>query len=145
MVGAAVLYALVRLRGQGRYKGLTSVQTSFISLSVAAVLTLPSPRSPRAGDAPGLRAALAVLALGVVGTALAFVIFYKLIAEVGAGRASLVCYLAPGVALFYGARLPRRGDHGRRDRGPRADPRRRRARARRVPEARAGTVRGPWT
>jgi drug/metabolite transporter (DMT)-like permease len=39
----------------------------------------------------------------VVGTALAFVIFYKLIAEVGAGRASLVSYLAPGVALFYGS------------------------------------------
>jgi drug/metabolite transporter (DMT)-like permease len=43
------------------------------------------------------------VALGVVGTALAFVIFYKLIAEVGAGRASLVSYLAPGVALFYGS------------------------------------------
>ena len=41
--------------------------------------------------------------LGVVGTALAFVIYYKLIAEVGAGRAALVSYLAPGVALFYGA------------------------------------------
>ena len=38
-------------------------------------------------------------------TALAFVIFYKLIAEVGAGRASLVSYLAPGVALLYGALL----------------------------------------
>jgi drug/metabolite transporter (DMT)-like permease len=33
------------------------------------------------------------------------VIFYKLIAEVGAGQASLVSYLAPGVALFYGALL----------------------------------------
>ena len=46
-----------------------------------------------------------MLALGVVGTALAFVIFYKLIAETGAGRASLVSYLAPGVALLYGALL----------------------------------------
>jgi drug/metabolite transporter (DMT)-like permease len=46
-----------------------------------------------------------MLTLGVVGTALAFVIFYKLIAEVGAGRASLVSYLAPGVALLYGALL----------------------------------------
>ena len=54
---------------------------------------------------PGARATLAVVALGAVGTALAFVIFYKLIAEVGAGRASLVSYLAPGVALFYGALL----------------------------------------
>jgi drug/metabolite transporter (DMT)-like permease len=33
------------------------------------------------------------------------VIFYKLIAETGAGRASLVSYLAPGIALFYGALL----------------------------------------
>ena len=48
---------------------------------------------------------LSVLVLGAVGTALAFVIFYKLINEVGAGRASLVSYLAPGVALFYGALL----------------------------------------
>jgi drug/metabolite transporter (DMT)-like permease len=54
---------------------------------------------------PGARALVAVLVLGSVGTALAFVIFYKLINEVGAGRASLVSYLAPGVALFYGALL----------------------------------------
>jgi drug/metabolite transporter (DMT)-like permease len=32
-----------------------------------------------------------------------FIIFYELINGVGAGRASLVSYLAPGVALFYGA------------------------------------------
>lgn len=32
-------------------------------------------------------------------------IFYNLVAAVGAGRASLVSYLAPGVALFYGAWL----------------------------------------
>ena len=41
--------------------------------------------------------------LGVLGTALAFVIYYELIAGVGAARAALVSYLAPGVALFYGA------------------------------------------
>jgi drug/metabolite transporter (DMT)-like permease len=46
-----------------------------------------------------------VVVLGAVGTALAFVIFYKLINEAGAGKASLVSYLAPGVALFYGALL----------------------------------------
>jgi drug/metabolite transporter (DMT)-like permease len=45
----------------------------------------------------------ALVTLGVLGTALAFVIYYELINGVGAGRASLVSYLAPGVALFYGA------------------------------------------
>ena len=39
----------------------------------------------------------------MLGTALAFVIYYELIAGVGAARAALVSYLAPGVALFYGA------------------------------------------
>ena len=103
MIGAAILYALSGFVVKGPYKGLSAVQTSFISLSVAAVVTLPIAAATTPAEAPGLRAVLAVLMLGAVGTALAFVIFYKLIAEVGAGRGSLVSYLAPGVALFYGA------------------------------------------
>ena len=69
------------------------------------MLTLPAAIATAPSELPGLRALLAVVVLGVVGTALAFVIFYKLIAETGAGRASLVSYLAPGIALFYGALL----------------------------------------
>ena len=102
MVGAAVCYALGGFVVKRRYGRLTSMQTSFVSLSVATVLTLPAAVVTAPTEAPGLRAVVSLIALGVVGTALAFVIFYKLIAEVGAGRASLVSYLAPGVALFYG-------------------------------------------
>jgi drug/metabolite transporter (DMT)-like permease len=103
MVAAAASYAISGFVVKRRYGRLTSMQTSFVSLSVAATLTLPAAIATAPSDAPGARAALALLALGAVGTALAFVIFYKLIAEVGAGRAALVSYLAPGVALFYGA------------------------------------------
>jgi drug/metabolite transporter (DMT)-like permease len=103
MIGAAACYALGGFVVKGRYGRLTSMQTSFVSLSVASVVTLPIAIATAPSEAPGARAVLAVVALGVVGTALAFVIFYKLIAETGAGRASLVSYLAPGVALFYGA------------------------------------------
>ena len=104
MLGAAACYALSSFVVK-RYKGLTSVTTSFVSILVATVLTLPAAIATAPSELPGLRALLSVLALGVVGTALAFVIFYKLIAETGAGRASLVSYLAPGIALFYGALL----------------------------------------
>jgi len=104
MLGAAACYALSSFVVK-RYRGLTSVTTSFISIAVATVLTLPAAVATAPSSAPGLRAVLAVLVLGVVGTALAFVIFYKLIAETGAGRASLVSYLAPGIALLYGALL----------------------------------------
>jgi drug/metabolite transporter (DMT)-like permease len=103
MIGAAACYALGGFVVKGRYGRLTSMQTSFVSLSVASLITLPIALATAPSEAPGLGAVGSLLALGAIGTAVAFVIFYKLIAEVGAGRASLVSYLAPGVALFYGA------------------------------------------
>src|SRR3954454_3715651 len=104
MLGAAACYALSSFVVK-RYGSLTSVATSFVSIAVASVLCLPAAIATAPSEVPGLRAVLAVLVLGVVGTALAFVIFYKLIAETGAARASLVSYLAPGIALIYGALL----------------------------------------
>jgi len=103
MVGAAACYALGGYAVKGRYGRLTSMQTSFVALSVTSVITLPLAAATLPTHVPGLGSVAALLVLGVVGTALGFVIFYKLIAEVGAGRATLVSYLAPGVALFYGA------------------------------------------
>lgn len=47
--------------------------------------------------------ALALVALGVVCTALAFTLFFRLIGEVGAARATLVAYLNPLVAVTAGA------------------------------------------
>jgi drug/metabolite transporter (DMT)-like permease len=44
-----------------------------------------------------------VLALAVPGTAIAFLIFYAIIAGAGAAFASLVTYLVPPIALAYGA------------------------------------------
>lgn len=105
ILGSSVAYALSSFVVKGSYAHLSAIATSFTSIAAAAVMTLPLALFTLPADAPGLRAGLAVVALGVLGTALAFVIFYRLIAEVGAGRASLVSYLAPAVALFYGALL----------------------------------------
>jgi drug/metabolite transporter (DMT)-like permease len=103
MIGAAAFYGLSTFVVKGRFGRLASMQASWISVTVAGVVTLPVAVATTPGHAPTLGASAALLVLGVVGTALAFVIFYKLINEIGAGRASLVSYLAPGVALFYGA------------------------------------------
>jgi drug/metabolite transporter (DMT)-like permease len=105
MLGAAACYALSGFVVKRRYGHLAAMQTSLVSITVASVVTLPFAVATLPGSLPGARAIAAVLALGAVGTALAFVIFYKLINEVGAGKASLVSYLAPGVALVYGALL----------------------------------------
>ena len=48
---------------------------------------------------------LAVVTLGVVGTGIAFAIFYELIATVGPARTFLVTYLAPVFAVAYGVVL----------------------------------------
>jgi drug/metabolite transporter (DMT)-like permease len=103
ILAASALYGLSAFVVKGPFRGVPAITTSAISCAVAGVCTLPVAALTVHGGAPGLRALLAVAALGVVGTALAFVIFYRLISEIGAGRASLVSYLAPGVALFYGA------------------------------------------
>jgi drug/metabolite transporter (DMT)-like permease len=105
MLGAALCYALSGFVVKRSYGHLPAIQTSLISITVASVLTLPFALATLPSEFPGVRASLSVLALGALGTALGFVIFYELINGIGAGKASLVSYLAPGVALFYGAVL----------------------------------------
>ena len=93
MIGAAACYALATFVVKG-YGGIPAVVTS--CLSVAAGFPHAPPRSPTSPTkAPGLRAVLALIGLGALGTAFAFVIYYRLIGEFGASRASLVAYLAP--------------------------------------------------
>jgi len=103
MVGAAFFYALSNFVVKGRYGSLAAVQTSWISVTLAGLVTLPVGLATTPGHTPDLGAIASLVVLGVLGTALAFVIYYELIAGVGAARAALVSYLAPGVALFYGA------------------------------------------
>jgi drug/metabolite transporter (DMT)-like permease len=105
ILAASAFYALSSFVVKGPFGGVPAITSSAISCAVGALATLPVALFTIRGDTPGLRAILAVVGLGVLGTALAFVIFYRLIAEIGAGRASLVSYLAPGVALIYGAAL----------------------------------------
>jgi drug/metabolite transporter (DMT)-like permease len=105
MLGAAASYAVSGFIVKARYRRLTSMQTSFVSISTASLMTLPLAAGTLPHHVPGLQAVLSVVCLGAVGTATAFVIYYKLMLEIGPARASLVSYLAPGVALFYGAVL----------------------------------------
>jgi drug/metabolite transporter (DMT)-like permease len=103
MIGAAFFYALSSFVVKGRYGQLAAVQTSWISVTVAGLLILPVGIATTPGHTPDLGSTAALVVLGVLGTALAFVIYYELINGIGAARAALVSYLAPGVALFYGA------------------------------------------
>jgi drug/metabolite transporter (DMT)-like permease len=75
------------------------------AMGASALMTLPLAAISFPSAAPGLDAVGSLLALGALGTGLAFVFFYGLIARVGPGKASLVAYVAPGFAVVYGVVL----------------------------------------
>ncbi|HVE69360.1 MAG TPA: DMT family transporter [Solirubrobacteraceae bacterium] len=105
IVGAAAFYSLASFLVKRGYRDVPALTTSFISIAAGCLLTLPLAVATPPTGAPGMRAVLAVVVLGVAGTAFAFVIFYRLIAELGAARSSLVSYLIPPLSLAYGALL----------------------------------------
>ena len=52
---------------------------------------------------PGWKTIASILVLGVVATAVAYLLFFTIIAGAGSAYASLVTYLVPPIALAYGA------------------------------------------
>ena len=96
-VGAA--WTARRFTDVPRLSLLTGVLTASSLLLVPPVLLDPPTRLP------SLQGAAAIAVLGVVGTGIAFVLFYWLIGQVGPERTTLVTYLAPVFAVGYGTVL----------------------------------------
>ena len=74
-------------------------------LAIGAVLTAPFGLASIPGSRFAWFALLAVAAVGVLGTGIAFVLMGRLVGRVGATRASIVGYLIPVVALLLGVVL----------------------------------------
>jgi drug/metabolite transporter (DMT)-like permease len=72
-------------------------------LASAAVTAIPALFAPPASA--GLDSVAALVALGALGTGLAFLLFYTLLSEIGAPRASVVAYLASAFSVLYGVVL----------------------------------------
>ena len=71
-------------------------------LAIGGVLTAPIGLSSIPGSRFDWSSLLAVAAVGVLGTGIAFVLMGRLVGRVGATRASIVGYLIPVVALVLG-------------------------------------------
>jgi drug/metabolite transporter (DMT)-like permease len=105
MVGAALAYGLGAMYIRLKFRGVPPLVVSFGACAVAALLTLPPALATLGENSPDAGEIAAVVALGIVGTAVAFVLYFGLIAEAGAGKAALCGYLIPPLALAYGALL----------------------------------------
>jgi drug/metabolite transporter (DMT)-like permease len=104
VLGAAASGALSSFVVKLRYKdkGVPASTTSFFSLAVGAVLTLPVAFITAPREAPGTRAVVVVLTLGLVCTAVSYALYYSLIDQIGEERAAIGNYLIPVFALVYG-------------------------------------------
>jgi drug/metabolite transporter (DMT)-like permease len=103
VVGMALCYAVGQLLAA---RHLGSVQPPVVALAttaVAALAMLPFGIAQAPDHLPHWKTIGSVLALGIPLTALAFLLFYAIIAGAGAAYASLVTYLVPPIALLYGA------------------------------------------
>ena len=105
VLGAAASYGVGAMYAKLKFAGVPPLVVSFAACLTAAAWTAVPAFASAGRISPDAGEIAAVVCLGVAGTALAFVLYYSLIAETGAGRASLVGYLIPPIALAYGALL----------------------------------------
>ncbi|MGX1319013.1 drug/metabolite transporter (DMT)-like permease [Bradyrhizobium sp. USDA 377] len=104
VLGASLCYALAPIWGQ-RFSGLPAIVTAAGAMSCAAVLMLPAAAAlerPWTLAAPPAHAIAAVIALAVVCTALAMVIYFRLIHTLGPLGTTSGSYLRAGFAVALG-------------------------------------------
>ncbi len=105
MAGVVVGYAVGPAILARRLAGVPSLGVMAVSLALCALLYAPivALDPPRALPSPTVLAAIGVL--GLVCTALAFLVFAALIGEVGPVRATVITYVNPAVAAVLGVAL----------------------------------------
>ncbi len=105
VVLASISYATAGLWGKHlivRTPGPVLATTSLIG---AFVVLLPFGVAQAPSELPSAKAIGCVLALAVLGTAAAQLIWFRLLRSFGTSRSSLVTYLMPATALLYGVLL----------------------------------------
>ena len=105
VVVASVSYAIGSLWGQRLIAHTSGLTLSAASMIGGLIVLLPLGLWQLPSHAPGWKATGSVIALAVIGTALAQIILYRVLRSDGAARVSLVTYLLPVTALFYGVLL----------------------------------------
>jgi drug/metabolite transporter (DMT)-like permease len=105
VLGAACCYAVASVYAR-RFRAYPPITTSLAQLVVGAFLLLPFvlfEGAPFRGAAPSVVTLLCILALGLLSTALAFIIFFRVLSRAGAANTALVTLLVPVSAILLGA------------------------------------------
>lgn len=98
-------YALGPLIVSRRLADLPSLDVVAVSLGAGALFHAPVGIAQLPATMPSSTVLAAVVVLGVVCTAVAFLLFFRLIAEVGPVRAMVITYVNPAIAVLAGVVL----------------------------------------
>ena len=104
MLGVVVAYAVGPVIMARRLSDLPSIPVVSASLLIVAIGYLPYAVTHVPGHV-GAKALWSVIALGTICTALAFVLFFALIAAIGPARSTVITYVNPAVAVLLGVLL----------------------------------------
>jgi drug/metabolite transporter (DMT)-like permease len=102
VVVASLSYASANLYTQHRFPTTPPLVITTASVLAASLVLLPFALAQLPDAVPSWQALASIAALGIGGTAFALIFFYAMLTRYGASRASLVTYLLPPFALFYG-------------------------------------------
>jgi len=105
VVGAALCYAFANLYAQGRFASTSPIVVVAGSSLWGALMLAPIALFQLPSEMPSAKALACVAMLGIVGTAFALILYYKLLQGYGSSRASLVTYLIPLFAVIYGVTI----------------------------------------
>jgi drug/metabolite transporter (DMT)-like permease len=103
VVAMALCYAIGTLLAGRHLRGTPPLVVALASTVVSTVAVLPVGVIQAPAEAWHGKTIASVLVLGFVGTAIAYLLFFALIQRAGPNYATLVTYLVPPIALFYGA------------------------------------------
>ena len=105
VAGAAVSYAVAALVQRRRLRGVSPLQVGFWQLALTAPLALVVAFPTVGSTHLHWTSIMAMLALGVGGSGIAYLLYYFMMNTLGGTRATTVTFLLPVTAVFWGASL----------------------------------------
>jgi drug/metabolite transporter (DMT)-like permease len=100
---ASILYGIAINLAAHKLQGVSGITITTGSLFFSSTILLPLAISSRPEVIPEGVIWLSVLSLGIVCTGFGYVLFYKLIGEIGSQRAITTTYLIPLFSIFWGS------------------------------------------
>ncbi|MHB1295815.1 MAG: DMT family transporter [Anaerolineae bacterium] len=103
VVVGALSYAIATVYARRKLVGHPPLVASLGQISTGFLVCVPFALAEGAPtQVPSIKVILSLLALGVLGTAVAYLIYYRLVREAGATFASAVTYINPLFGIFWG-------------------------------------------